>query len=201
MKKILALLLCLILCFCFTACGENTKDDNKTTIGENSDNPQNDKDLNDTAKLPDQPLSDWKKGEHVEFRILNCVFTEKFQTVNPDYHNAWWSPEKGNTYVYILIEAKNLSQEYPFTLEYDYNAELNFEYKGKNHFMQLWLEGDEGMLGNPILDEGATGMLHFYRQVELEAKTGEVVVKGHIDGVEFEQKILNGNQAPSILSK
>ena len=189
MKKLLALLLCLIMCLCFVACDEDTN------TGETNNNDDNsvveDTSSEDTvATMPEQPLSDWMRGKNAEFRVRMCTFTDKYGMVNKKHDNTYYKINNENeTYVYFLIEIKNLSSEYVFGLDDWRETPVNYYVNGdsKANFMWVTVEELDGETkGNAILDQGETAYAHYFAPIEKIKTIQDVVIKGKIDGVEFE---------------
>ena len=192
MKKLLALLLCLIMCLCFVACDEDTN------TGETNNNDDNsvveDTSSEDTvATMPEQPLSDWMRGKNAEFRVRMCTTTDVYTYVHPDLKAIQYKVDDiSKTYVYFLIEIKNLSSEYVFGLDEWRETPVDFYLTGdsKANFMWVNIETLDGEVkGNAILDQGETAYAHYFATVEKTKIVNGGVVKGKIDGIEFEFNI------------
>lgn len=186
MKKLLALLLCLLMCLCFVSCTEDTNtgetDNNDNNVIEDGSGKTN------TAIIPEQSLSDWMSGKNLQFRVRSCTFTDKYDAVNPEYQNVWFEIDSvDKTYVYFLVEAKNISTEYPVSLASYSNQPIKFSINGEERYMLLIMENNnEGFTSNEYLDVGESGYAHYYYPIEKTKIVNGGVVKGKLDGVEFE---------------
>ena len=104
MKKLLAFLLCLLMCLCFTSCGE------ETNTGETNNNNDNSivEDVSSEATapvMPSEPVSDWMRGKNAEFRVRICTTTDLYTYVHPNLKgNQYKVDDISKTYVYFLIE-------------------------------------------------------------------------------------------------
>jgi len=193
MKKILAIILCASMIFCFAACGEETNTDKSDNSDKNSSLVENTSSEPKVAVMPDEPLTDWMRGKNAEFRIRICTFADKFTMVNTTYDNTYYQPQNQNeTYVYFLIEIKNLSSEYVFGLDEWRETPVNYYVNGdsKANFMWIYVEELDGEVkGNAILNQNETAYAHYFAPIEKTKISEGVVVKGKIDGIEFEQKV------------
>lgn len=192
MKKLLALLLCLIMCLCFVACDEDTN------TGETNNNDDNsvveDTSSEDTAPvMPSEPVSDWMRGKNAEFRVRMCTTTDVYTYVHKDLKAIQYKVDDiSKTYFYFLIEIKNLSSEYVFGLDDWRETPVNYYVNGdsKANFMWVTVEELDGETkGNAILDQGETAYAHYFATVEKTKIVNGGVVKGKIDGIEFEFNI------------
>lgn len=93
MKQLISILLCVALCFCFSAC----------TV--DNDVPQ--KETNNVQQSEEKVDETFGLNESAVFEKLKFVATEIKETQGTDF----FTPEAGNVFVGIKFEIENISQE------------------------------------------------------------------------------------------
>ena len=88
MKKILVLLLCVVMIFCFVACnGGNNNGNNNQNDGNNSNNNNNNPDSGDVDEDPFKDLALMSYEDYVAAEINSPVYVE----VSVQAHQSWWA--------------------------------------------------------------------------------------------------------------